>query len=159
MREVKEQEETIRKEQSFTFFSNTAYNEEGDLVEMGWVEGVGKLTGKATTRDAKPGKWAIIFTIEVPPPTPEVKVGQLPAEFAPSGEPGENLVMYATLPNGEIYGSYRTIEDEKSRRLLIFNNWHKMKNTKSKIDVREKGKGSSLTVDGADVMFIHFEFK
>jgi len=142
----------IRVGKPFTFFSNNDIREPDRLVKSQEFERVETLTGTATTRGAKPGKWAIFFELIVPPPTPRISVN------SPTlGEPGEALVMFATLLDGETWGCYRSIENGK----LIFNNWFVVENSDNKravIGLSEK-KGSSLTVDGADVRYINFEFK
>src|SRR3972149_7793245 len=139
MTEVAEKEQliVIRKGVPFTFFENAVFVD-GQSANVGIVEGIGKLTGKATQRDATSGKWAIIFTLEAPLPAQDVRVDQSLGVVDESttlnveGEPGETLVMYATLPDETIYGSHCTIEEKGDKRSLVFNEWHKKNDTKSK---------------------------
>ena len=146
----------IRKGESFTFFSNQAKTTLDEITETRQVEGIGILSGVAKALPERPGKWAIVFQIEAP----AFKTPQGPPI---EGEPGENLVMFATLLNGELRGCYRLITDEQNKRRIDFNNWFSVPpeetNPKSYvISSSENTKGNSLIVDDADVRYSKFKF-
>ena len=117
MTELREQETATRVRKSVTFtFSNKAEATPDELTETFEVEGIGTLSGVAKALPDRSGKWAIVFQIKAP----AFKTPQGPPI---EGEPGENLVMFATLPNGELRGCYRSITDEQNKRRIDFNNW------------------------------------
>lgn len=157
MAEIKEQEATekIRKNVPFTFFSNQAKATPDEITETRQVEDIGILSGVAKALPERPEKWAIVFQIEAP-------TFKTPQDPPIEGEPGENLVMFATLPNGELRGCYRSIADEQNKRSIDFNNWFSIPpeetHPKSYVIKRsENTQGNSLIVDDADVRHIKFK--
>src|SRR3989344_149302 len=153
---AKPKEKSIRKGESFTFFSNQAKTTLDEITETRQVEGIGILSGVAKALPERPGKWAIVFQNEAP-------AFQTPQGPPIEGEPGENLVMFATLLNGELRGCYRLITDEQNKRRIDFNNWFSVPpeetNPKSYvISSSENTKGNSLIVDDADVRYSKFKF-
>jgi len=159
MEEVKEQETTdiIRLGKPFTFFADATYKGE-ELFDSGVVEGIGILKGRATTKRTKlvfgRKKWAITFQIEAKTPRSQRRP-------ILEGERSENLAMFAELPNEEVLGSFGRIQDRRGVRSVFFDRWHKVDtmDKHSLVKRSEKTKGSPLTVDGADIQYIDFEFK
>ena len=85
-------EKSIRKGESFTFFSNQAKATLDEITESRQVEDIGILSGTASEQEVfGQKKWLIEFEIAVPPP----KVKEVTSEPV-QGEPGENLVKFLT---------------------------------------------------------------
>ena len=152
----------IRKGESFTFFSNQAKATPVEITETRQVEGIGPLTGVATEQEIN-GKWLIEFQMEIPPPKTKETTSQ-PVE----GNPGENLVMLATLKSLSsdftqvLYRiSLGRITEEQGSRLIVFDQWQAVDPSLSKnqmVTLAQKRQGQPLkTPDGSYVRYSEFK--
>lgn len=156
------EKKTIKKGELFTFFSNAAKSEPEKLTETQEVEGIGPLTGSATELDINGRKkWIIEFKMVLAPPKTKVTTIQ-PIE----GEPGENLVMFATLKSSspvftqiQHWASLGRMDEEGRNRLLVFDQWHKVNPSISKTQVMTSAQpGNSLTApDGTYIRYSEFK--
>ena len=152
----------IRKGESFTFFSNQAKATPVEITETRQVEGIGPLTGVATEQEIN-GKWLIEFQMEIPPPKTKETTSQ-PVE----GNPGENLVMFATLKslspdftNVQHWACIGQVKEEGGRS-IVFDKWFEVDSLTSKtqvITIAQKRQGQPLEApDGSYVWYSKFKF-
>src|SRR3989344_6088647 len=113
----------IELDSPFTFFENAKDLDGLTLTETRSVNGIGKLFGEATKLEVEGhpeiNRKVVNFQIES---KPAKKEGGTRGHQTIEGEPGERLVMFATLPDGRIFGSFRELSDQKVSRIIKFTN-------------------------------------
>ena len=148
------EKQTIKKGKPFTFFPNQAERTSDTLSDSRQVEGIGTLSGTAKKLAITPSRWGIVFSLSLPEPKPKERI-----DTDVKGEPGENLVMFASLPNGQNWGSLGVVSKEDQGRQLVFNQWIAI-DTQDKIRLigrSEKRIGNPLPIDDADLDHIQYK--
>src|SRR3989344_3990780 len=153
--ETRTKSEGIELNSEFTLFGNTNDVEEVTLTEIRSVNRVGELLGEATKLDVAnhPDIDQRVVNIQIEANAAK-KEGGAKGHQTIEGEPGERLVLFAILPDGRIFGSFREISDQPVSRIIKFTQWYEMENTDDKqklINTAQQRKGSSLTISGGNL--------
>lgn len=152
----------IRKDESFTFFTNQADETPTMITQTRQVEGIGPLTVTASQIDDQ-DKWQFKFEMQIPPPKTKKATSQ-PIE----GNPGENLAMLATLKSlspdftGVLHrASLGRIQEKGGQRFVVFDRWYPVDPSIEKSKIRtqaERKQGQPLEApDGSYVRYIKFK--
>ncbi|OGD83074.1 hypothetical protein A3A54_00190 [Candidatus Curtissbacteria bacterium RIFCSPLOWO2_01_FULL_39_62] len=147
----------------FTFFENAKDSGGLTTTETRSVNRIGELLGEATKLEVEGhpeiNRKVVNFQIEA---IPAKKEGGARNHQTIEGEPGERLVMFAALPDGRIFGSFRELVDQNVSRIIKFTQWYQIDNTNNKqelIKLSQSRKGSSLTVDGTELTKVKYLLK
>src|SRR3989338_4990802 len=161
--ERKTKPESIELNSEFTLFENTDNVEGITITETRSINRVGELLGEATKLEVAnhPEIDHRVVNIQIEANTAK-KEGGAKGQQTIEGEAGERLVMFAILPDGRIFGSFREISDQTVSRIIKFTQWYETENTDNKqklINTAQQRKGSSLTISGGDLSKTMYIFK